>query len=187
MKPVTAFCHDFLAPALHRQALCLDGTLGTGMDSRFFLDHGVHAVFAFEIREEIALQTEKTIDDKRLHVYPCSHERAGTLLGHYAGQLDAAVFNFGYYPKQRNSQPTQTASSLKAVQEAFTLLKPKGRMCLVFYSHEEGKKEAEAIMAFLETLHRAGTLQILTLRHPFNADAPWAALCEKRSHNRQPA
>ena len=57
MKSVVEISHDFLKPALHKQAVCLDATMGNGKDTRFFLNQGVRKVIAFEIQQDIFEKT----------------------------------------------------------------------------------------------------------------------------------
>ncbi len=148
MKSIVEYSHAFLRPVLHRQAYCIDATLGRGKDSSFFLKEGVRKVFAFEIQEEVALETKEKIKDDRLELYLMSHENMDQI--HH--EIDAIIFNFGYCPNGNPEITTQASSSLKAVKKGLSLLKRKGRMALVFYPHEQGLLEAKEIEAYLQSL-----------------------------------
>lgn len=37
MKSMVDLSHEFLKPVLHKQAICVDATLGQGKDTDFFL------------------------------------------------------------------------------------------------------------------------------------------------------
>ena len=50
MKSMVDLSHEFLKPVLHKQAICVDATLGQGKDTDFFLSQNVHKVYGFEIQ-----------------------------------------------------------------------------------------------------------------------------------------
>ncbi len=178
MKNMVELSHAFLKPVLHPGALCLDGTLGSGKDTRFFLNRGVRKVLAFEIQPEAAQAAEARLNEPdRLEVVVRSHEYAKE----YAEpeSVDAAIFNFGYCPGLENGAQTTPEASLKGVQAALKLLRPKGRMALVFYPHERAEEEAATIEAFLKAQdpHRIAVQKIVQ----FNATkAPFLLLLEKK-------
>lgn len=178
MKPMTQIAHDFLQPVLHGQAVCIDGTLGQGNDAAFFCAQGVRRVIAYEIRPEIAVQAMKALNSEVVDCRVESHAQMAQLADSLAGQVDAVMFDFGYYPKEKDSLCTKADSSLAAVQAALQLLRLKGRMALVFYCHAQGRGESEKIMDYLE--REAQGVDVLIVRHPFKDNAPWAALVEKR-------
>lgn len=179
MESMTELAHRFVLPALHKQAVCLDGTLGHGHDAAFFLAHQARQVFAYEIQPQLAARTQARLDDPRLHVFLHSHARLEEDLQETS--LDAALFNFGYDPKNPSGIHTRTDSSLAAVLAAFALLRPKGRMALVFYSHEEGLLEQEAIVHSLAGRQDMECLQVV---HPFKPNAPVLLCIEKTSKSR---
>ncbi|WP_297237601.1 class I SAM-dependent methyltransferase [uncultured Faecalicoccus sp.] len=149
MRSAVDQSHQFLAPALHRQAVCVDATLGNGNDTAFFLAQGVRKVIAFEVQEDVLSQTQQNISDSRLEANLDGHEHMDRYIHEEA---DAIVFNFGYCPGKESLIHTMETTSLEAVKIALRLLKVKGRMALVFYPHPEGIKEAESIIQYLKTL-----------------------------------
>lgn len=175
MKSAVEISHAFLKPALHKQAVCLDATMGNGKDTRFFLNQGVRKVVAFEIQPNVFQKTVNEIKDTRLEAYCLSHifikDKINTL-------LDAAIFNFGYCPGSDSGITTQADSSLDAVKQALDCLKIKGRMVLVMYSHEEGIKEAEWISSYLSGLD--SFFYSVWMLKPMNAhNSPWIIAIEK--------
>ena len=144
MKSMVDLSHEFLLPALHSQAICIDATLGHGKDATFFLEQGVHKVYGFEIQEEVGRETENKIHNSRLHVL-------------------AIIFNFGYCPHGNKAITTLSNTSLTAVQKGLNLLKRRGRMALVFYPHEKGLEEAQVIQDYLESLSGFEMIQMKKL------------------------
>lgn len=149
MKSMVDLSHEFLLPVLHQGAICVDATLGHGKDAQFFLDQKVLKVYGFEVQEEVYNETNQFIQNKRFHSYLLGHEKMDEVIKE---SIDCAIFNFGYCPGKDESIHTNTETSLCAVKKALQLLKKKGRMALVLYPHEEGKKEADCIEEYLSGL-----------------------------------
>ncbi|MGM9961972.1 MAG: tRNA (mnm(5)s(2)U34)-methyltransferase [Holdemanella porci] len=147
MRSMVEISHDFLKPALHVQAVCIDATLGNGKDSLFFLNQNVKKVIAFEIQKEAF--EKNTIKDIRFKPYLLGHEHMDQVI---QGPVDAIVFNFGYCPGLNQDIYTMPNTSVLAIQKGLSFLRKKGRMALVLYPHKEGKREAEGIELFLNSL-----------------------------------
>lgn len=182
MKSIVEISHDYLDPVLHRQAVCIDATLGHGNDSLFFQNAGVREIHAFEIQENLLEETSRKFSGPAFHAYLKSHDQMEDVLSEYAGKVDAVIFNFGWDPKIPGSLTTKTSSSVEAVRQAVDLLRPKGRMSLVFYPHAEGEKEKQAI---LESLGKRSDISVLTIEHPF-VKSPSLALIEKKKKKKKP-
>lgn len=178
MESMSELSHRFVKEALHRQAICIDATLGHGHDAAFFLSQGVRRVIAYEIQPELACKTGQALADSRLEVRTCSHASMERDLQGQA--VDAVVFNFGYDPKNPSGIHTRTESSFPAVLAALNLLRPKGRMALVFYSHPEGRKEQIRIR---QLLARREDIDCQEVRHPFKPAAPVLYCIEKISRH----
>lgn len=149
MKSIVEQSHEFLLPALHKGAICIDATLGHGKDAAFFLNKKVKLVYGFEIQKEVLEKTVSRLNNDRLKGIYDGHEN----IDQYVHDLvDGIIFNFGYCPGTENNIMTQSTTSLIAVQKALKLLKVKGRMALVFYPHEQGRKEAVVLETYLNSL-----------------------------------
>ena len=166
--------HDFLKPVLHRQAICIDATLGQGKDTDFFLEHHVHQVYGFEIQKEVFEKTQKRLNRKDVSLFHTGHEH---MQEYIQKSVDAIIFNFGYYPKGDHKIQTQDQTSVEAVLQALHLLKIKGRMALVMYPHEAGKKEAQCVEDALKT---QTNIQVHKLENLMTEKSPYLLLVEKR-------
>lgn len=166
--------HDFLRPSLHRQAICIDATLGQGKDSQFFLEEGVSRVIAFEIQQEAIDLVLKKIQDPRLEIHHLGHEHIQDMV---TQKVDAIVFNFGYCPCLDHAVTTLPETSYLAVQQALERLKPRGRMVLVLYPHEKGQEEAQLIEEYCQMLdHRKFHVQKVQM---LNTISPYRIEIEK--------
>lgn len=178
MKSMVEISHHFLKPALHKQAIAIDATLGQGKDSLFFLNCQAAKVYAFEIQKDLVDLARQKIQDDRFTVFEKGHETMLETLSFEKRAVDAVIFNFGWDPGQKKGIVSNPDTSLKAVLSALTLLKHKGRMALVFYPHLEGVEEKRQI---LDALQVCEDLEILLVDCAFKNNAPSLALIEKKS------
>lgn len=149
MKSIVEQSHEFLSSVLHKGAICVDGTLGHGKDTKFFLDHKVRKVIGFEIQEEVFNNTVSKIEDIHFTGVLDGHEN----MDKYVDEaVDAIIFNFGFCPNSNSPIKTLPDTSLIAIQKGLSLLKKKGRMALVMYPHKEGKDEARLVEEMLSNL-----------------------------------
>lgn len=178
MKSIVDYSHDFLKPVLHPAAVCIDATLGQGYDSQFFLAEKVRLVHAFEIQEKTADEAKNRIDNPAFILHVLSHACMKECLKGYEGKVDAVIFNFGWDPKRPGTLCTNARSSLAALKQAIELIRTKGRIALVFYPHEEGRREKEVLMDFLQA--QKG-LDLLCMDKP-GKTGPSLCLIEKQSN-----
>ena len=149
MKSMVEMSHEFLKPALHTQAICIDATIGNGKDSQFFLHQNVRKVYGFEIQKDVLETVQAKITDSRWHPILSGHENMDQYVKE---EVDAIVFNFGFCPNGKPNITTLPKTSTIAVQKALQLLKRKGRMALVLYPHQYGKEEQHDIESMLHDL-----------------------------------
>ena len=174
MKSMVDLSHEFIRPVLHKQAICVDATLGQGKDTDFFLSQNVRIVYGFEIQRDVFESTKERLDDQRTCFYNVGHEHMEEYIHE---EVDAILFNFGYFPKGDPKITTQSSSSVSAVRQALKLLKVKGRMALVMYPHESGQEEAKCMEQFLKT---QTTIQVQKVQNLLVDHCPYLLLIEKR-------
>lgn len=92
-------------------------------------------------------------------------------------EMDAIIFNFGYFPQGNHDITTHASSSVSAVRQALKLLKVKGRMALVMYPHESGQEEAKCMEEFLKT---QTSIQVQKIQNLLVDHCPYVLLIEKR-------
>ena len=105
MKSMVDQSHEFLKPVLHKQAICIDATLGQGKDTDFFLSMHVHKVYGFEIQKDVFENTRNRFLNARTCFYNVGHE----YMEEYVHEVvDAIIFNFGYFPSGSHEITTQS-------------------------------------------------------------------------------
>ena len=69
------------------------------------------------------------------------------------GPIRAAIFNLGYLPSADKSVITQPATTLTAIKKILERLEIGGRLAImVYYGHEGGDKEKDAVLNFVKEL-----------------------------------
>ena len=172
----STFVHKYLTPLIERDSVCVDMTAGGGNDTLFLAQHSDH-VIAFDISKE-AIERSK----KRCAAYPdilfiCdSHENIRSYLKEKA---DVILFNLGYDPYGERNTPTKSSSSLKAVKEAWDLLKEEGYLVITFYrGHPGGKDEYYVLKDYIE---KNGLFVLETYQRHLKIDEPVTYILKKIS------
>lgn len=151
MKKPLEMAHDFLAEVLSPTAVAVDATMGQGFDTVFLAKRSV-CVYAFDVQEQALLWTRERLAEEGLtaELIHAGHERLDDYVN---GSIDAAIFNLGYLPKADKSVITQPKTTILALQKLLHQLKVGGRVSLmVYYGHEGGQAEKEALQAFVSQL-----------------------------------
>lgn len=162
MKKMTEIAQELLLPVLQKNCVVCDFTLGNGYDCAFFMQQPHKIIYAFEVQEEVLINTKerlKRYNGKVQYIHD-GHEQ----FDHYVHEkIDAAIFNFGYCPNGNKWITTKLSTSSMAVEKAINRLAIHGRLVLVLYpGHEEGKKESEYFSEWAKKLspHEYAILKI---------------------------
>lgn len=132
--------------------LTIDMTIGNGYDT-VFLAKNSQFVFGFDIQEEAIINTTQKLKDNNLTNYQLfleNHNNVSKILKEYRKKMSLIIFNLGYLPGANKTIMTKAESTLKAFQGSYHLLKKDGIILIVFYPHDEGKKEAMVIKGYLK-------------------------------------
>ncbi len=165
--PITKWCARFIEEQVQEGDLCIDATMGNGNDtlllSRLCGENG--HVLAFDIQKLALANTRKRLlaenAPENYSLYLDSHEHMAA----YAqpGSVSCIVFNFGYLPGGDHSLATRSDSSIRAMEQALSLLKTGGLLSLCIYSGgDSGFTERDAILAWLQKLDPRRYLVIRT-------------------------
>ena len=138
---------------LKQNDLAIDMTSGNGNDMLFLssiLTKG--HVFGFDIQEKAILNSKKLLKENNITNYTLfkeNHENVNKVLKNYKNKISLILFNLGYLPSSNKKILTKSTSTLNALKESFELLNNKGIILMVFYPHEEGKKEEKVVKDYL--------------------------------------
>ncbi len=130
--------------------IVVDATVGNGNDT-LYLANIVRKgyVYGFDIQSKAIYNTKKLLDDNNITNYTLfnkSHEYIYDELRDMEGKVSAIVYNLGYLPNGDKSIVTKKDSTIASIMSGIKLLNNKGFILVVVYPHEEGVKEARAIL-----------------------------------------
>lgn len=164
---ITEWCRSMIRAQVKPGDLCIDATMGNGHDTLLLsqLAGPSGQVLAFDI-QQAALDSTKKLLEGQPDLAPVSlllesHAHMST----YAEPetVSCIVFNLGYLPSGDHSIATQKDSTILALNQGLTLLKPGGCISLCIYSGgDSGFEERDGVLAYLKTLDPKKYLVILS-------------------------
>jgi predicted methyltransferase len=190
---VLSMAHRLIAERLQPGDAAVDATVGGGVDT-VFLARAVGRkgkVFGFDIQktalEAADLKLHEQLEEAAMPQFELllvSHERMREHIPQQLhGKLGAVMFNLGYYPGDENARHivTETASTLRALEEALALLRPKGILTVVVYpGHEGGADEAAAAYDWASALSPS-IGQTIVYRMAQKPTAPYLIAVERQA------
>ncbi len=157
-QPLTVLAHARLAQMLAPGDIAIDATAGNGHDTLFLARQVGPAgrVHAFDIQARALAATRERLAAAsltgRVTLYQAGHEQMRERLPPgLDGQVAAVTFNLGYLPGGDHALVTRPDTTLAALDQAVTLLRPGGLLSvLVYRGHAGGQEEAEAVAGWLQ-------------------------------------
>ena len=144
--------HDFLSEILDERSVAIDATMGNGNDT-VILAKFAKEVYAFDVQEQALEKTKNRLDQLHLtnvHLILDGHENVDKYVDK---PIRAAIFNLGYLPSADKSLITKPDTTLEAIEKILKKLEAGGRMAImVYYGHQGGKSEKDAVLDFVEEL-----------------------------------
>ncbi|MDY2889781.1 MAG: class I SAM-dependent methyltransferase [Candidatus Caccosoma sp.] len=154
MEKIIDFAHSLLKKRVSKDDYCVDMTIGNGNDT-LFLASISKFVYGFDIQQVAINNTNKLLIENNYSNYKLimsSHENIKEFI---EKKIKAFIFNLGYLPTGDKNITTNAATTLKALREAFDLLKSKGIIVMVLYpGHSNGKIEADELIKFTKQLNQ---------------------------------
>ena len=151
MKRPLEMAHDFLAQVITQDDIVVDATMGNGHDT-FFLAKLAKQVYAFDIQEQALEKTSQRLQEAGLtnaELILQGHET----VDQFVTEVKAAIFNLGYLPSADKSIITQPQTTIEALDKLCHMLVKGGRIAImIYYGHEGGDIERDAVMDFVSHL-----------------------------------
>ena len=151
MKRPLEIAHDFLAQVITQEDIVVDATMGNGHDT-LFLAKLAKQVYAFDIQEQALEKTSQRLQEAGLtnaELILQGHET----VDQFVKEVKAAIFNLGYLPSADKSIITQPQTTLDALEKLCHMLVKGGRIAImIYYGHEGGDIERDAVMGFVSHL-----------------------------------
>ena len=151
MKRPLEMAHDFLAQVVTKDDVVVDATMGNGHDT-LFLAKLAKQVYAFDIQEQALEKTSQRIQEAGLsnaELILQGHET----VDQFVTEVKAAIFNLGYLPSADKSIITKPHTTIEALDKLCHMLVKGGRIAImIYYGHEGGDIERDAVMDFVSQL-----------------------------------
>ncbi len=147
------FFESYIAPG----EIALDMTVGNGHDTLFLsrLVGGTGRVYGFDVQAE-ALDSARALlgEHDNVELFLAGHEHLGEVLPpEHKGRFGAAMFNLGYLPGSSKKVVTKAETTLEALAELKSWLRPGGGISIHLYmGHPGGAAEGEAVVAWAKNL-----------------------------------
>ena len=151
MKRPLEMAHDFLAQVITQKDIVVDATMGNGHDT-LFLAQLAKQVYAFDIQKQALEKTSQRLQEAGLtnaELILQGHET----VDQFVREVKAAIFNLGYLPSADKSIITQPQTTIEALDKLCQMLVKGGRIAImIYYGHEGGDIERDAVMDFVSQL-----------------------------------
>ena len=151
MKKPLEMAHDFLAQVITKDDVVVDATMGNGHDT-LFLAKLAKQVYAFDIQEQALEKTSQRLQEAGLtngELLLQGHET----VDQFVTKVKAAIFNLGYLPSADKSIITQPQTTIESLDKLCQMLVKGGRIAImIYYGHEGGDIERDAVMDFVSQL-----------------------------------
>ncbi|MWV44228.1 methyltransferase domain-containing protein [Paenibacillus sp. HJL G12] len=188
---VLSFAHKQIGERLQPGDAAIDATVGTGADTAFLAKAigPKGCVYGFDIQEQaLALAKERISREPAdslasISLFLASHDLMEQWIpAKIQGSIGAIMFNLGYLPSQDSDKTiiTEGDSTLRALESALSMLRPKGIITVVLYpGHAGGDAEAEAVTAWASELPQ-DRCQTVVYRQLQRSDSPYVIAIEKK-------
>lgn len=151
MKKPLELAHDFLAQVITQEDIVVDATMGNGYDT-LFLARLAKQVYAFDIQEKALEKTSQRLQEAGLtnvELLLQGHET----VDQFVTEVKAAIFNLGYLPSADKNIITKPQTTIEALEKLCRMLIKGGRIAvMIYYGHEGGDIERDAVMDFVSQL-----------------------------------
>lgn len=152
------YCHHLLSQIIVPGDQVVDATIGNGHDTiklAQLVGKG-GKVYGFDIQktaiEETYSKALLTGLTDQIKLINDGHEKMKYHIS-TDSKLQAVIFNLGYLPKGDKSIITLPRTTLAAIEQSLELLNVGGMvLVMVYYGHEGGLQERDAVLSYIETL-----------------------------------
>ncbi|HHF7042530.1 SAM-dependent methyltransferase [Streptococcus mutans] len=171
--------HDFLSQVLDKNSIAIDATMGNGNDT-VFLSHIAKKVYAFDVQEQALIKTKEKLEQLNIKNVQLILDGHQTIDKYVVGPIRAAIFNLGYLPSADKTIITKPDTTLEAIGKILDRLEVGGRISImIYYGHEGGDKEKDAVLNFVKELDQQHfTVMLYQPLNQINAP-PFLVMIEK--------
>ncbi|MFD1739261.1 class I SAM-dependent methyltransferase [Bacillus salitolerans] len=186
---ILPFARTLLTKAISQGDIAIDATIGNGHDTVFLAElvgEQGH-VYGFDIQKEAIDSASGRLQEHNLQdratLYLSGHEHVQSMLpSDESRNIGGAIFNLGYLPGGDKKIVTTPSTTISAIEQIISMLKPEGILVLVIYhGHLEGIIERDQLVEYVERLDQK---KVHVLRYQFmnqQNNPPFIIAIEKRT------
>lgn len=156
--------------------IAVDATLGNGYDTDF-LSNNFLKVYSFDI-QQCAIKTYENKNINNVILINDSHEN---FIKYINEKVNCIMYNLGFLPGGDKNITTKYESTLMSLESSLNIIDKGGLITIALYrGHEEGKKEENAVINFVQNLPKE---KYGVMLHSFinrNNSAPFLIVIEKK-------
>lgn len=156
--------------------IAVDATLGNGYDTDF-LSNNFLKVYSFDI-QQCAI---KAYDNKNINNVILINDSHENFIKYINEKVDCIMYNLGFLPGGDKNITTKCESTLMSLESSLNIIDKGGLITIALYrGHEEGKKEENAVINFVQNLPKE---KYGVMLHSFinrNNSAPFLIVIEKK-------
>ena len=150
-KNALKLSHEYIKAHLNKEDIAVDATMGRGRDT-LLLCSLAKEVYAFDIQKEALNSTRQLLDEHNITnalLILDSHHN----LKSYVKNAKCVVFNFGFLPGGDHTIFSHSDTSIKAIEEALSIIPPDGFISICsYYGGDTGFEERDALLEYLSKL-----------------------------------
>lgn len=182
MDKVLTFSKKLLKEVIDKNSVVVDATAGNGNDTLFLAKTSAKKVYAFDIQTLAIDNTRKLIKEAELtdkcEIILDSHFEFDKYISE---KIRAVVFNLGYLPNANHEITTLAETTIATIKKFLLQLELGGRIVIVVYwGHENGKVEKEALLNELQNLNQKDAEVLVYQFINQKNNAPFIIAIEKR-------
>ncbi|MER2063777.1 MAG: class I SAM-dependent methyltransferase [Alkalibacterium sp.] len=158
LQSALSFTHTLIKQTVRPGDTVIDANVGNGHDTLLLarLVENTGQVIGFDIQKTAIDTTTQRLQeaglDDRVKLYHMGHEALDEVLDHEDG-VSLVVYNLGYLPEGDKAIVTTPESTLESLKQALSHLSKNGLvLMMIYYGHEGGKEEKDAVLRFTEDL-----------------------------------
>lgn len=159
VRNALALSHEYVRRVVHPGDFVVDATAGNGHDTLFLA--GIvgpgGTVLAFDVQGEAVRKTKERVESAgmgdRCRILTEGHEHLAERVAEMdrASDVAAVMFNLGYLPGADHALGTRADTTLPALVQAMSCLRPGGIVTVgIYYGGDSGFEERDAVLAFVE-------------------------------------
>ena len=142
------FVHKYIKPLIHKDDICVDMTLGNGLDSELLCKYAKH-VYGFDINAEAINNSKKRLSHYSNITY--INDNHINIDKYINGKINLCIFNLGYLPHSDSQIITHSDETLIAFKKAIEKTVNNGYIIITFYvGHKGGKDEYYLIDKYIK-------------------------------------